>query len=518
MRFISYVNKRSKVFLWPVFLFVFIGLASPVSALATPRVSYPGLMTLERKLGPILVKPGDNRIYLNTQIKGPDRSGFITRFKPDLVRVEDGQPTPVEQLHIHHAGWTINGRPAVSSGVEKTIAQQPRGFGTRVRPGDRWGLVYMLHNQVSTPQRVYLTWKADFLPDSSPAAKRMHPTSAQWMDVGDTARYSTFDAIRGWGGNGRYTFPDEANGREKLKVGRQQSWVVPGDVTLVYTTGHVHPGSLHATLTARRGGLERRLFRSEAKYFSSKPKYSYDFAMTASPPSWRVKLQKGDVVSINATVDTSATSWFEQMGIMLVSVYKGHDVGGSDPFAKNARIPTRGKVTHGSLPENRSLGGSPTRLPDPRGLPDGSELSKPIVIQNFRYQFGDRLSSGLAARPPVVSEGQRLSFVNLDAGSVSAPVYHTITACRAPCTATTGGAYPLANASQGFDSGQLGLRSVYGASPAKGSLSWSTPDTLDAGTYAFFCRVHPSMRGSFRVKAAAPSGLESGWPSLPTLG
>jgi plastocyanin len=30
-------------------------------------------------------------------------------------------------------------------------------------------------------------------------------------------------------------------------------------------------------------------------------------------------------------------------------------------------------------------------------------------------------------------------------------------------------------------------------------LSWATPKNLPVGTYTYFCRIHPSMRGAFRV-------------------
>jgi hypothetical protein len=30
--------------------------------------------------------------------------------------------------------------------------------------------------------------------------------------------------------------------------------------------------------------------------------------------------------------------------------------------------------------------------------------------------------------------------------------------------------------------------------------TWETPPDLGPGTYSYFCRVHPFMRGAFRVK------------------
>ena len=78
-------------------------------------------------------------------------------------------------------------------------------------------------------------------------------------------------------------------------------------------------------------------------------------------------------------------------------------------------------------------------------------------------------------------------------------MWHSVTACKAPCTASTGVAYPLADAAVQFDSGQLGDRR---RPRPPGSDTWSTPTDLDPGTYTYFCRVHPFMRGAFRVRAA----------------
>ena len=36
--------------------------------------------------------------------------------------------------------------------------------------------------------------------------------------------------------------------------------------------------------------------------------------------------------------------------------------------------------------------------------------------------------------------------------------------------------------------------------PASGTDTWKTPSDLPAGTYTYFCRIHPFMRGSFRVE------------------
>ena len=104
---------------------------------------------------------------------------------------------------------------------------------------------------------------------------------------------------------------------------------------------------------------------------------------------------------------------------------------------------------------------------------------------------------GSAANPPKVVAGQSLTFLNQDA-SQSTNVFHTITACKAPCNRSPGIAYPIANGPT-FDSGQLGFNYAGFNAPAADRDTWKTPKSLKPGTYTYFCRVHPFMRGSFRV-------------------
>src|SRR4051794_11522131 len=116
----------------------------------------------------------------------------------------------------------------------------------------------------------------------------------------------------------------------------------------------------------------------------------------------------------------------------------------------------------------------------------------------FFYDPGALSAAGAARRPPVLHAGQSISFTNFDA-TASVPAgraaYHTITSCRAPCTGATGVAYPLADGPVRFDSGELG----FGGAPSADRNTWSTPKDLQPGTYTYFCRIHPSMRGAFRV-------------------
>jgi plastocyanin len=264
---------------------------------------------------------------------------------------------------------------------------------------------------------------------------------------------------------------------------------VPNRGVLVHTFGHLHPGGLHVDLSLRRDGETAKLFTSTAKYFEPAGAVSWDVSMTATRPDWAVAVRPGDVLTISATYDTSRASWYESMGIAVVWMYDG--AGGDDPFTTKVDQP--GVLTHGHLPENDNHGGSATTLADPRRVADGP-ATPAVGIEGFLYGPSDLTRT---APIPTVAQGQSITFDNLDA--VGLGVWHSVTACEAPCTASTGVAYPLADAAIPFDSGQLGNAGL----PTSGRETWTTPADLPTGTYTYFCRIHPFMRGAFRVVSAS---------------
>ncbi len=471
--------------------------APPNNSIA--HVEYPGMQKIRYRYGPILIRPGQNIIRINGTNLKPKVPGFITRFEPNMVRVKDNSVPPVDILHLHHAVWLVNGYPSFAAGEEKTIIQMPRGFGFRVNGNEIWNVNDMLHNLIPTPERVYLTWDIDFVPLSTAAGQAMKGMRTKWMDVAGLSAYPVFDAKRGMGSGGRYTFPQQATGAERRKIGGARQWRVERDLTLVQTAGHLHPGGLWTDLTVTRNGVTKRLFRSNAKYYEPAGAVSWDVSMYATPPAWRVALKRGDLVNVSATYDVKRASWYESMGIMPLAVYDGADAGGVDPFA--GTIPQRGVLTHGHLPENDNHGGKPQGLPDARRLLSGAPVAGKLKILDFVYTRGDLQLTGRAGRPPVVKQGASLTFENLDATASTSnedSIYHTITSCRAPCAASTGIAYPLADGPVDFDSGELGY-GPGGFTAAANRNTWSTPPNLRPGTYTYFCRIHPFMRGAFRV-------------------
>jgi hypothetical protein len=469
-----------------------------------PRVDYPGIQHLHYEFGPVAITPGQNTIEVRPNALKPKVPGFITRFKPDLVYADTHKVPRVDVIHLHHGVWLVNLQPTFAAGEEKTIFQAPQGFGYHYEPSDKWDMNYMIHNLTPNPSSVYITYDIDFVPESEPAAQGLTRVKPLWLDVAGIRAYPVFDARRGWGRKGRYTFPDQARGAQRQAIGPAHEWTAPGDVTFVGTAGHLHPGGLHTDLDITRGTSRRRLFRSVAKYYEPAGAVSWDVAMTATKPAWRIAVDKGDTVDVSATYDTRHASWYESMGIMVVFYAEGHVGGAQDPFTQQPDW--HGVPTHGHLPENDNHGGGALGLPDARRLLTGAPTGS-VTIKSFLYGRGDLNQTGPLRRPPAVRQGRSLRFTNLDARASMDPAvaaYHTITGCRAPCNRATGIAYPLADGAS-FDSGELGYGPRFFTAAAQRN-TWSTPKGLRPGTYTYFCRIHPFMRGAFRVVGGRSRG------------
>ena len=556
---------------------VLLALAAPASAKlpVLKPASYPGMTTYNCRTDAITLSPGQNlNKYELTKacphaevVDGPGdtsifeagsgASGFITRFQPSMVEVKPSGriTTPaVWDLHLHHVVWLPPSGGVLAAGEEKTIAMPPQGYGIEMDATANWGLVHMLHNLTAQPGRqVYLTWQIDWVPQTDPARTDISRVRGVFMDVANGGAYPVFDAQQSFDtdGNGKFTFPEdvstdpaEPSNEEIGKISDDQSWTVPDSftdgITLLSAGGHLHPGGLHVDLQVARDGPDagttdgddpseiRPLFRSDAHYFEPAGAVSWDVAMTVARRDWRVHLEPGDTISIDATYNVRRASWYESMGILSVAWTPDLDPNAKDPFTEAAAVKAMydegGALTHRRLPENIDTHArEDLKLPDPRKLRTGGRApASGVDIDGFAYENG-----GFSAvpsfpsrlmRPPVVKPDGSLTFTNQDAlfgQPQDEQAWHTITACRAPCNKGSGIGYPLANGPVEFDSGQLGYGTGLNAKVPINSNSWSTPPLgelktarngkrIKGGTtYTYFCRLHPFMRGSFRVRGSA---------------
>lgn len=327
--------------------------------------------------------------------------------------------------------------------------------------------------------------------------------------------------------------------------------------TLVAMGGHLHPGGVRDEVSLVRTNVERPIYVSDAVPWSRTdpdraggPRTSWDFAMavTNAALGWKVRIRPGDVLRINATYESDNASWYEDMGIVVgwVAPVDPHGDPGVDVFndrvtldpgvpvtalvpagstppscvphlaGEPRRLCLRGEVTHGHLPEASNFGGCPADGCGALPAKPGPVVSD-LVAAGFNYGAADILAVG-AAGIPRLRLNQPARFWNTDA---AVDIWHTFTLCSETagvgCTGKTGIAYPLADGARptgddpmDFDSTELGFglsfSSARGQIPGVGfpadtlqqATSFSFTPTR-TGTFQFFCRVHPTMRGVFEV-------------------
>lgn len=254
---------------------------------------YPGAcQRLRFAYGPIAVKPGQNDVFVGPlTVEKPSRDGYITRFKPNLVRA-DGSVPPVEQVHLHHGTWfsvpAYGIGPFFASGEEKTIAPFPRGYGLPIKATDEWNLLYMVHSAITRPLEVFITYEVDFVPQDKGGELGLKSAYPIWLDVRPNSGYPVFNAQRDFGGaDGKCTWPKEqcasfdpwgkrivgqgtagnAKGRDLelpakgTPLGKIRSFT---GGTLIGLGGHVHPGGLENEVDLVRPGRQPTVLRYPA--------------------------------------------------------------------------------------------------------------------------------------------------------------------------------------------------------------------------------------------------------------
>ena len=253
---------------------------------------YPGACQRMRFIyGPLPVKPGQNDVLVGPiTVEKPQRDGYITRFRPNLVRA-DGSIPPVEQVHLHHGTWLSEPEygtgPFFASGEEKTIAPFPRGYGLPIKVTDQWQLLYMVHSAIQQPFEVYITYDIDFVPEAKGKEIGLKDAYPVWTDVRPSG-YPVFNVQRPFGGgDGTCTWPAEkcANhdpygkvivGQGKPGNGKGEDIELPAKGedfgkmsnftggTMIGIGGHVHPGGLSNEVDLVRPGRESTVLRYPA--------------------------------------------------------------------------------------------------------------------------------------------------------------------------------------------------------------------------------------------------------------
>jgi plastocyanin len=484
--------------------------------------------------GPYTVAPGHDGNRVDLEL--PVHDGFLVALEPGMRLVADGSEPSHQEAHIHHAHWLAfdPGNPEDSytrgltewvfgAGDEETRADlQPRSdaelaargpgapaYGQFVGRSAPQVVVYMLHNKTAQPLVVYIALDVTFVHGTAEEIERA--TGRPYHDVTGALFGRTYNVPRGrdGDGDGYYEYAEDS--------GRTIEWTSTVDGVIVGTGGHLHPGGVEVTIenhgralpgggttcgTDGRAYGGRMLYRGDA-LFRNDVLYSEDFQMEVTPPAWRAPIRKGDRIRLSGRYESREHAWYAVMTHAGFYIDEAQDPDSVDPDGDCAPtlidgssadptegIPNRPWGHHEDAICGEQYGAPPCEPYAPSDPGPGIETST-VLIADFAYLPGQLGGRGALGAPPRVRRGTPLRFVNVDQ---AAGIRHTVTTCRWPCNGPYVANYPFADGA--WDSGTMGYDPIDGGNP---SPLAETPPTLPAGKYAYFCRIHPWMRGAFEV-------------------
>ena len=317
-------------------------LAAPAAEAAgeVAHVDYPGVQHLHYRYGPIDITPGQNTIVFRPTTQKPTVPASSRASSPTCAtRTARCRPS-TSSTSTTACGSCATTRPS-PTGEEKTITQFPRASATATARATAGSSTTCSTTSSRPPRRSTCVGRR--LHARRPPRRPRHQGGQAAVARLGEGNYPVLDAQRGWGTDGRYTFPDAgARRRARRRSARRSACGCRSTSTLVAAGGHLHPGGLYVDLRSTRGGRTKELFRSEAKYYEPAGAVSWDVSMTFTKPDWRVAVRRGDTLAVSATYDTRRASWYEVMGIIDPLWYTTDPtVTGVDPFADAGRLARR---------------------------------------------------------------------------------------------------------------------------------------------------------------------------------
>jgi len=240
-----------------------LGIAVVFLAMA-PSPAEAKLKTVVVNHGPFELGPYQVRYTSNSNrgVRAPKLGGYIVRM---YARVVDkrGRPLPVRKIMLHHVLYKNVGRYAgdrrepicghsgesfYGTGEENQPLRLPRGYGYRIRKGDRWRIAWMLMNHQSRPGKAYIQYRAVVETE-----RKLRPVTPYWARV--TGCKHAIDPI----------FDVPGGGAKGSMAFRHDRFSLPRSGRLVAANGHLHGGAYGLRIT-QPGCGDRPLMTSRPLY------------------------------------------------------------------------------------------------------------------------------------------------------------------------------------------------------------------------------------------------------------
>ena len=335
---------------------------------------------------------------------------------------------------------------------------------------------------------------------SSRRPRRRRQASRPCSRSGWTCRtasvYPVFDVLKGTGTNGSSRTPTRPTDPYTAASAAQRVDGRPATACSSRPPATCTRAACTTTSTAsgpRDGERRRTSSTSDAHYYEPAGAVSWDVAMTATAAGLaRRACKTGDVaVASHATYDTTRR--------VVVRVDGDH---GRLDGRRRPTAPTRSRhrsTSPASSPTATCPRTTTTAATPERAARPDARCRRGRADRHGHHRGLHRTApatTGRTGRCPTVAR-RAADHVRQPATRRSANgIWHTITACKAPCNRVDRHRLPARRRRR---RSSTPASSATPARRRRAASTWTTPADLAAGTYTYFCRIHPFMRGAFRV-------------------
>lgn len=488
--------------------------------------------------GPYLIHPGSDLSRIDVEMVG--QTGYATGFIPSVVDI-NGDPISSHQIHIHHAHWFWlepqrddvhrwiygTGEERTQGSMIPSTKADPRfkeglRYGVKLTQGDRLAFLSMLHNKTAEALQVYLRVEIEYVYGTDEGLKGEGLDFHNLMPI---LLGTTFNVPRD--DDGLFTFPLDAT---EDNIGLHSNYhnpipdveVVPGvgqvatmpvSGTVMIGAGHSHPGSKEIVLSnlgqvddpcPNDGDRFPGVTAARSRNITRNGVFpSEEYQMGLTQPGWRMYVREGDRIVVNGVYDSTDYAYPDAMS------YFGYYLDTAEPptAAQRCKVElinnpkaSKAKITqtipNQAWPQDHAMPAC-TKCDEPGDLPEPGEETNVVHIVGHQYLPGNLGMEGSPLGPPVVAQGDTLTFINED--YAEAAVRHSVTSCKAPCNGERMVNYPMHDGL--FHSGALGYMWEETYINARQEPYWEFDTSeLKPGFYSYYCQLHTWMRGSFYVE------------------
>jgi plastocyanin len=301
-----------------------------------------------------------------TGVPTPDEDGYITRMETDVVDMDTGEQVPISRLMLHHIVFVniaerdntcssyrgfdsrdsyfggIAAQRFYAAGEERAKFSMPPGYGYETDGSDPWGIVAMVMNHRSVPDRAFIHYEVTV---NDGAGAPMQPVEPYWLDVRDCRAdpiYNVPSVAKKAKKAKKHKKGRKATeaAKKKSKKGKKKKrkkraaaptlnetrdYVFPESGRLIGGSGHVHGGAVGLKLTQPNCG-NRQVAEStptwgnaDHAFYNVRPILHEPgpINMSAFGSTTGLPVRAGETIRLNSIYDNSLPH-VRVMGIMVV--------------------------------------------------------------------------------------------------------------------------------------------------------------------------------------------------------